>query len=93
MAGSRVQLLGGGGDDAGYFDSDADEVFDLNAVARLQVVADDRLRADPGHRNLTVRILDVREEHIPGHLPVDAHRLNPFQDSVSRSLQHGVPNA
>ena len=44
-----------GRDQPGDADRDADQVLDLDAVARLEVVADHRLRADARHVDLAVR--------------------------------------
>ena len=62
---------------------DADQILDLNAVARLELLADDRFRADAGDVDLAIGILDVGEEHVPRHLAVDAHRLNLLQNAVA----------
>src|SRR3954469_12691756 len=69
----------------------ADDVFDLDAIARLEIV-DDRFGPDPRHRDLAVRILDRREEHVERHLAMDADRLDALQNSVFRSLEHLVSN-
>ena len=76
------------GDEPRDADRDADEVLDLNAVARLEVVADHRLRADARHVDLAVRIFDVGEVDVPRHLAVNAHRLDLLQNAVARSFKH-----
>src|SRR5262245_33853975 len=35
-----------------------------------------------------VRIVDIGEEHVPRVLSVDANRLNPLENSVTRPFQH-----
>src|SRR5262245_8822249 len=65
----------------------ADHIFDLNLIARFDVAADG-FRADPGVVDLAIRVIEVRKEHVPGHLAVDAHRLDPLQYSVPSTLQH-----
>src|SRR5262245_17642876 len=68
----------------------ADHVLDLNLVTRLNVAANG-FGADAGIVNLSIRIVDVGEEHVPRNLPVDAHRLDAFQYSVPSSLEHLIP--
>src|SRR6476660_7820653 len=65
----------------------ADHIFDLNLVARFDVAADG-FRADPGVVDLAIRVIEVRKEHVPGNLAVDAHRLDPLQYSVPSTFQH-----
>ena len=63
-------------------------ILDLNAIAGFEVAADDRLRPDPRDRDLPVGIVDVGEEDVPGHLPVDAHGLDLLQDAVAGAFEH-----
>ena len=72
------------------FHRHADQILDLESVARLDV-AGDGLGADARVVNLTVRIVEIREEHVPRHLSVDAHRLDAFQYAVPCSFQHRRP--
>jgi cyclophilin family peptidyl-prolyl cis-trans isomerase len=65
---------------------DADQVLDLNAVARLHVVPHDGLRTDAGHVGLTVGVFEVGEEHVPRHLAVNARRLNFLQNAVASAF-------
>ena len=57
-------------------------------IARLEVVADDRFGSDARDRNLTIRIVHIGEEHIPGHLSVDADRLDLLENALARAFQH-----
>jgi hypothetical protein len=60
--------------------------IDLNAVARLHIVAHHGFRADAGDVGLAVGIPDVGEEHVPRHLAVNARRLDLFQNAVARAF-------
>src|SRR4029079_18066371 len=58
--------------DEGNLDRDADQILDLDAIAGLDVACD-RLGSNSRVVDLTVGILDIREEHVPRYLTVDAH--------------------
>ena len=71
-----------------HADRDADDIFDLDAIAGLEVAADDGLRSDARHVDLAVGILDVVEVDIPRHLAVDAERLNLPENSLAGTFEH-----
>src|SRR5207247_11327256 len=84
-----------------HLDDDADEVLELDAVARLETRAGDGLRPHARGVKLLLRIVFVGEDDLPRNLAVIADRPNLFQDGVAGSfvpvllrlptLQHLVP--
>src|SRR5215469_10486409 len=73
--------------DEGNLHRHAYQIFDLNLVAWFDVAADS-FRANPGVVNLAIRVVEIREEHVPRHLSVDAHGLDPLQYSIPSTLEH-----
>jgi hypothetical protein len=72
-------------------DDDADEIVDLDPIARLHAVILDGLGSDSGDVNLTLGIVHVSEVDVPRDLAVDADRLNPLEDPVPGALEHVDP--
>src|SRR5262245_38929686 len=66
------------------------EIFELNPIARPDVVVGHRFGSDADHVRLAVRIVDIGESHVPGDLSMDADGLNPLENAVTRPFQHGL---
>ena len=71
-----------------HLDDDAHEVLELDAVARLEARALDRLRPHARRVKLLLRIVFVGEDDLPRNLAVNAYRLHAFENADPRSFEH-----